>query len=45
MVTHDANAAAIGERAFFLADGCIVKQLRHASAHDLLATVEEVSAA
>jgi putative ABC transport system ATP-binding protein len=45
MVTHDANAAAIGERALFLADGCIVKELRHASAHDLLIAVEEVSAA
>jgi putative ABC transport system ATP-binding protein len=45
MVTHDANAAAIAERTFFLADGCIVKELREASAHDLLATVEEVSGA
>jgi putative ABC transport system ATP-binding protein len=45
MVTHDVNAAAIAERTLFLADGCIVKELRQASAHDLLAMVEEVSAA
>ena len=43
MVTHDANAAAIGHRTLFLADGVIVKELRDASAHDLLAAVEEVS--
>jgi putative ABC transport system ATP-binding protein len=43
MVTHDANAAAIADRVFFLADGCIVKELRGASAHDILAAMEEVS--
>ena len=43
MVTHDANAAAIGERTLFLADGRIVKELRGCSAHDILEAVEEVS--
>ena len=45
MVTHDANAAAIGHRALFLADGLIVRDLRDASAHDLLVTIEEVGSA
>ena len=45
MVTHDANAAAIAHRTLFLADGLIVKELRHASAHDLLEAMEEVSRA
>jgi putative ABC transport system ATP-binding protein len=44
MVTHDANAAAIGDRTLFLADGLIVKELRASSAHDLLTAMEEVSA-
>jgi putative ABC transport system ATP-binding protein len=44
MVTHDANAAAIADRVLFLADGCIVKELRGgASSHDVLAAMEEVS--
>jgi putative ABC transport system ATP-binding protein len=43
MVTHDANAAAIADRVLFLADGCIVKELRGASAHDILAAMEETS--
>jgi putative ABC transport system ATP-binding protein len=43
MVTHDANAAAIADRVLFLADGCIVKELRHAAAHDILRAMEEVS--
>jgi putative ABC transport system ATP-binding protein len=45
MVTHDAGAAAIGHRTLFLADGRIVKELREASAHELLGAMEEVSAA
>ncbi len=45
MVTHDANAAAIAHRTLFLADGLIVKELRYASAHDLLEAMEEVSCA
>jgi putative ABC transport system ATP-binding protein len=43
MVTHDANAAAIADRVLFLADGCIVKELRRASARDILQAMEEVS--
>jgi putative ABC transport system ATP-binding protein len=43
MVTHDANAAAIADRVLFLADGCIVKELHHAAAHDILRAMEEVS--
>jgi putative ABC transport system ATP-binding protein len=42
MVTHDANAAAIADRVLFLADGCIVKELRGANAHDILETVDQV---
>jgi putative ABC transport system ATP-binding protein len=45
MVTHDANASAIAERTLFLADGRIVKELRHCDAHDILAAVEEISRA
>src|SRR6266545_1406729 len=43
MVTHDASAAAIADRVLFLADGCIVKELRGANAHDILRAMEEVS--
>jgi putative ABC transport system ATP-binding protein len=43
MVTHDASAAAIADRVLFLADGCIVKELRNAAAHDILSAMEEVS--
>jgi putative ABC transport system ATP-binding protein len=43
MVTHDAGAAAIADRVLFLADGCIVKELRSAAAHDILSAMEEVS--
>jgi putative ABC transport system ATP-binding protein len=43
MVTHDANAAAIADRVLFLADGCIVKELHRAAAHDILRAMEEVS--
>jgi putative ABC transport system ATP-binding protein len=45
MVTHDANAAAIADRVLFLADGCIVKELRGADAGDILKAIEEVSRA
>ena len=44
MVTHDANAAAIGHRTHFLADGLLVRELRDADAHEILTTVEEISA-
>jgi putative ABC transport system ATP-binding protein len=43
MVTHDAKAAAIADRVLFLSDGCIVKELRGATASDVLAAMEEVS--
>jgi putative ABC transport system ATP-binding protein len=44
MVTHDAHAAAIADRVLFLADGDIVRDLGPSSAHQILATLEEVSA-
>ena len=43
MVTHDANAASIGDRTLFLADGLVMKELRASSPHDLLTAMEEVS--
>jgi putative ABC transport system ATP-binding protein len=43
MVTHDANAAAIADRILFLADGCIVKELRGATPHEIHAAIEEVN--
>jgi putative ABC transport system ATP-binding protein len=43
MVTHDANVAAIADRILFLADGRIVRELTEADAHQVLATMEEVS--
>jgi putative ABC transport system ATP-binding protein len=43
MVTHDAHAAAIADRVLFLADGDIVRDLGPSSAHEVLATLEEVS--
>ena len=43
MVTHDANAAAIADRVLFLADGCIVKELRGADADEIQGAMEEVS--
>jgi len=45
MVTHDPNAAAIADRILFLADGRIVRQLGKSSPHEVLAAIEEVSAA
>jgi putative ABC transport system ATP-binding protein len=44
MVTHEARAAAIADRVLFLADGNIVRELSGASAHDVAATMEEISA-
>jgi len=43
MVTHDAHAAAIADRVLFLADGHIVRDLGPSTAHEILATLEEVS--
>ena len=45
MVTHDPHAAAIADRVLFLADGQIVKDLGHSSAREVLAAMEELSAA
>src|SRR3954468_14632186 len=44
MVTHDAHAAAIADRILFLADGEIVRDLGPSSAHEILDTLEEVTA-
>ena len=43
MVTHDARAAATADRILFLADGLIVKELRGADEHQVLAVVEEIA--
>jgi putative ABC transport system ATP-binding protein len=43
MVTHDAHAAAIADRVLFLADGNIVRDLGSSSAHEVLATLEEMA--
>jgi putative ABC transport system ATP-binding protein len=44
MVTHDAHAAAIADRVLFLADGNIVRDLGRSTAHEILATLEEMTA-
>ena len=44
MVTHDASAAAIADRMLFLADGRIVNELRGATAHDVLETMNAITA-
>jgi putative ABC transport system ATP-binding protein len=43
MVTHDARAAAIANRILFLADGCIVKELRGAEQGEIVAAMDEVA--
>jgi putative ABC transport system ATP-binding protein len=43
MVTHDAHAAAIADRVLFLADGNIVHDRGRSTAHDILATLEEMT--
>jgi putative ABC transport system ATP-binding protein len=43
MVTHDARAAAIADRIFFLADGLIVRELAHADQHDVIEAMEEIA--
>ena len=42
MVTHDPHAAAIADRVLFLADGRIVRDLPRRSAHQVIATMEEL---
>jgi putative ABC transport system ATP-binding protein len=44
MVTHEARAASIADRVLFLADGNIVRELSGSSAHEIGATMEEISA-
>jgi putative ABC transport system ATP-binding protein len=44
MVTHDAHAAAIADRVLFLADGRIVCDLGRSTAHEILDTLEAVTA-
>ena len=43
MVTHDARAAAIASRILFLADGCIVKELKGADQSEIIGAVDAVS--
>ena len=43
MVTHDPKAAAIADRALFLADARIVKDLGCATEHEVLAAMEELT--
>src|SRR5919112_529563 len=45
MVTHDPQAAAIADRVLFLDDGHIVRDQRDCTAHEILATMEELAAA
>ena len=42
MVTHDARAAAIADRILFLADGCIVKELKGADQGEIVAAMDAV---
>ncbi|MGH3066533.1 MAG: ABC transporter ATP-binding protein [Gaiellaceae bacterium] len=42
MVTHDGRAAAIADRILFLADGLIVREMHGATAHDVIAAMEEL---
>jgi putative ABC transport system ATP-binding protein len=44
MVTHDPHAAAIADRILFLADGQIVKDAGPSTTHEILASLEEVTA-
>ena len=43
MVTHEARAATIADRIFFLADGRIANQLGRSSQAEVLAALEEVT--
>jgi putative ABC transport system ATP-binding protein len=44
MVTHDPQAAAIADRVLFLDDGHVVRDQMACSAHEILATMEELAA-
>jgi putative ABC transport system ATP-binding protein len=43
MVTHEARAASIADRVLFLADGLIVREAKAATAHDIVAAMEELT--
>ena len=42
MVTHEPRAAAIADRILFLADGLIVREMRGATAHEVIQAMEEL---
>ncbi len=44
MVTHDPRAAAIADRILFLDDGKIVRDQKGCTAHEILATMDELAA-
>jgi putative ABC transport system ATP-binding protein len=44
MVTHDPRAASIADRILFLDDGLIVREMRGASSHEVVAAMEDISA-
>jgi putative ABC transport system ATP-binding protein len=44
MVTHEARAAGIADRVLYLADGRIVREARETTQHEIVATMEEISA-
>ena len=44
MVTHDPQAAAIADRVLFLDDGHVVRDQKACTAHEILATMEELAA-
>ena len=44
MVTHEPRAASIADRILFLDDGLIVREMRGATAHEVLQTMEEIGA-
>jgi putative ABC transport system ATP-binding protein len=43
VVTHDARVASIADRILFIADGRIVKDMGKATAHDVVAAMEELT--
>jgi putative ABC transport system ATP-binding protein len=45
MVTHEPRAAAIADRILFLADGLIVREMRDATAHDVVEAMEQLGGA
>jgi putative ABC transport system ATP-binding protein len=44
MVTHEARAAGIADRVLFLADGQIVREARDTTPHEIVTTMEQISA-